>query len=84
VIESALGLLMTACIVLAFTRPHTLVAVPFLVLFAIGYLCIGLPSLRSLLPHAAQRPRSPALAPATIEVSAKVQEPVRRALVEQT
>ncbi|NIM33362.1 MAG: glycosyl transferase family 2, partial [Pseudomonas stutzeri] len=34
--ELILGLLMLACFVAAFTRPHTLVGAPFLLLFASG------------------------------------------------
>lgn len=47
VIEIALGTLMVVSIVLAFAKPHTIVAVPFLLLFAAGYLAIGIPALRA-------------------------------------
>ena len=46
VIETILGALMLACVVLSLIEPHTLVATPFLILFAGGYLTIGLASLR--------------------------------------
>jgi cellulose synthase/poly-beta-1,6-N-acetylglucosamine synthase-like glycosyltransferase len=46
-IELVLGLLMIVCVFLSFTRPHTIVAAPFLVLFACGYLSVAVPSLRA-------------------------------------
>jgi hypothetical protein len=49
VIELVLGVLMIGCIVLSFTRPHTVVAMPFMVLFACGYFAVALPSLREAL-----------------------------------
>jgi hypothetical protein len=45
-LELALGLLMTACFVTAFVRPHTVIGAPFLLLFAAGYLGIGVPAFR--------------------------------------
>jgi cellulose synthase/poly-beta-1,6-N-acetylglucosamine synthase-like glycosyltransferase len=45
-IELLLGLLMVLCCVVAVLRPHTIIGVPFLLLFASGYLGIGLPRLR--------------------------------------
>jgi hypothetical protein len=41
--EVGLGLLLAACVPLALLRTHTLVGVPFLALFATGFLAIGLP-----------------------------------------
>lgn len=46
VIEVLLGVLMLSCVVMSLVQPHTLVATPFLVLFACGYLVIGIGSLR--------------------------------------
>jgi cellulose synthase/poly-beta-1,6-N-acetylglucosamine synthase-like glycosyltransferase len=51
-IELLLGLLMIACIALTFTQPFTLVGLPFILLFACGYLVIGLPPLRRLIQRA--------------------------------
>ncbi len=48
-LEIVLGLLMSACVVLSILRPHTIVATPFLILFAAGYLAIGIPALRATL-----------------------------------
>jgi cellulose synthase/poly-beta-1,6-N-acetylglucosamine synthase-like glycosyltransferase len=49
--ESLLGALMIGCHAFALREPFTLVSVPFLVLFAAGYLGIGLPRLwRALVP----------------------------------
>ncbi len=45
-IEIVIGLLMVLCFALAFVRPYTLVGAPFLLLFATGYLGIGLASYR--------------------------------------
>jgi cellulose synthase/poly-beta-1,6-N-acetylglucosamine synthase-like glycosyltransferase len=45
-IELALGLLMVVCSVVAVLRPHTIIGVPFLLLFASGYLGVGLPRFR--------------------------------------
>ena len=45
-IELALGVLMTVCFVAAFVQPHTVIGAPFLLLFAAGYLGIGLPTFR--------------------------------------
>lgn len=39
--ELALGLLMLACIALSFTQDHSVVSIPFLILFASGYLAVG-------------------------------------------
>jgi cellulose synthase/poly-beta-1,6-N-acetylglucosamine synthase-like glycosyltransferase len=47
-VETAMGLLMIAGLVLALLRPFTLVGVPFLALFATGYLVVGLPRLGKL------------------------------------
>jgi hypothetical protein len=44
--ELLLGLLMVLCCVVAVARPHTIIGAPFLLLFASGYLGIGLPRLR--------------------------------------
>ena len=44
--ELALGILMVACFAAAILRPHTIIGAPFLLLFAVGYLGIGLPRLR--------------------------------------
>ncbi|MHC4414554.1 MAG: cellulose synthase family protein [Planctomycetota bacterium] len=57
-IEIVLGVIMTLCFLAAFLRPHTLVGAPFLLLFACGYLGIGLPSFR----QARERQRSRARA----------------------
>ena len=43
-VELVLGLLMVACFVLTFTRPYAIVGAPFLLLFAWGFLWIGMPS----------------------------------------
>ncbi len=45
-LEVLLGTLMVMCLAAAFVRPHTIVGVPFLLLFAAGYLGIGLPGFR--------------------------------------
>ena len=44
--ELILGLFMAVCFAAAIFRPHTLIGAPFLLLFAVGYLGIGLPRLR--------------------------------------
>jgi len=44
--ELVLGVVMTACLAAAIFRPHTIVGAPFMLLFATGYLGIGLPALR--------------------------------------
>ena len=44
--ELTLGILMAVCFAAAIFRPHTLIGAPFLLLFAVGYLGIGLPRLR--------------------------------------
>ena len=44
--ELVLGVVMTVCLAAAFLRPHTLIGAPFMLLFATGYLGIGLPALR--------------------------------------
>ena len=46
-VELMMGCLMTASMVLALLEPHTLVGVPFIALFAAGYLLIALPQLGS-------------------------------------
>jgi hypothetical protein len=43
VIEVGLGLAMLACFAVAFARPHTIIGAPFLLLFAVGYLLVGVP-----------------------------------------
>ncbi|NNF43972.1 MAG: glycosyltransferase [Phycisphaerales bacterium] len=45
-IELTLGVVMLAGVALSATRPFTLVGLPFLVLFAVGYLLVALPQLR--------------------------------------
>ncbi len=50
--ELALGLLMVGCAAMSLTNPSVLIGVPFLVLFAVGYFTIGLPSLRDSLRSA--------------------------------
>lgn len=45
-VEISLGLLMVACVALAATSPRALVSIPFLLLFAFGYLSIGIGSFR--------------------------------------
>jgi cellulose synthase/poly-beta-1,6-N-acetylglucosamine synthase-like glycosyltransferase len=52
-IELGMGIVMLVCIGLAMTQPFTLVGVPFLALFASGYLAIGFPFLRAQLREAA-------------------------------
>jgi hypothetical protein len=47
VLEVFLGIVMIVCLALAVLRPHTIVAIPFLILFACGYLAIGIPALRA-------------------------------------
>ena len=47
VIETMLGVVMLISLALAFLKPHTIVAIPFLILFAAGYLAIGIPALRA-------------------------------------
>jgi cellulose synthase/poly-beta-1,6-N-acetylglucosamine synthase-like glycosyltransferase len=44
--ELLLGLLMSLCLAAALLRPHTIIGAPFLLLFASGYLGVGLPRLR--------------------------------------
>jgi len=51
--EFALGILMAACFAAAILRPHTIIGAPFLLLFAVGYLGIGLPRLRRSWEHRA-------------------------------
>ena len=46
-IESALGIAMFAAIAIAAREPFTLIGAPFLALFAVGFLSVGLPLLRS-------------------------------------
>ena len=50
--ELALAALMVGCAVMSLTNPNVLIGVPFLVLFAVGYFTIGLPSLRDSLRSA--------------------------------
>jgi len=57
VLEILLGLLMIACIAMSLLRPHTIVAVPFLILFACGYLAIGVPALRASMAGARGEPK---------------------------
>jgi hypothetical protein len=64
VLEVLLGVAMLISLACTFTQPHTIVAVPFLVLFAVGYLAIGIPALRAALA----KPREPAAPP--MDVSA--------------
>ncbi len=45
-LELLMGTLMVLCLAAAFVRPQTIVGVPFLLLFAAGYLGIGLPGFR--------------------------------------
>ncbi|MCZ6492798.1 MAG: glycosyltransferase family 2 protein [Planctomycetota bacterium] len=54
-IELGLAGLMLACVAISISRPYVVVGVPFLLLFAAGYLAIGVPSLRQSF---ARRPRS--------------------------
>ena len=65
-VETALGALMVVCGVLTITQPYTLVGLPFIALFACGYLAIGLPQLRISLREtrmtATDRAVEPALA----------------------
>jgi hypothetical protein len=48
-IEVAMGSLMVACGLLTFTEPFTLVGLPFIALFAAGYLGIGIPQMLAAL-----------------------------------
>jgi cellulose synthase/poly-beta-1,6-N-acetylglucosamine synthase-like glycosyltransferase len=48
-LEVLLGITMIVSLALAVLKPHTIVAIPFLMLFACGYLAIGIPALRSSL-----------------------------------
>ncbi len=50
-VELALGLLMLGCFAVALTRPFTMVGAPFVLLFATGFVAIGLPRLRDALRH---------------------------------
>lgn len=45
IIEIALGLLMVMCIMLSITSTYSIVGIPFLLLFAVGYLFVGISSL---------------------------------------
>lgn len=47
--ELVLGVVMVVSVVLSLMQPHTIVATPFLILFAAGYLSIGIPALRATL-----------------------------------
>jgi cellulose synthase/poly-beta-1,6-N-acetylglucosamine synthase-like glycosyltransferase len=49
VLEVLLGVTMVISLALALLKPHTIVAIPFLMLFAVGYLAIGIPALRATL-----------------------------------
>ncbi|MCH6550683.1 MAG: glycosyltransferase [Planctomycetes bacterium] len=44
-VELALGLLMIGCFAIALTRPFTMIGAPFVLLFACGFIAIGLPRL---------------------------------------
>ena len=52
IVELILGITLLVCCAVALSRPHTLVGLPFLCLFAAGYLAIGLPSIRAWLAPA--------------------------------
>lgn len=71
VIELLLGLLMIACVILSFTRPHTIVATPFLVLFACGYLAVALPNLREGLARSTSRAHRQPIAPLRMSAQAE-------------
>jgi hypothetical protein len=45
-VETTLGLAMSACVVLALVTGRGLISIPFLALFAIGYLTVGIGSMR--------------------------------------
>ena len=63
IIEGILGILMLVCAVSSFAKPQTLVALPFLLLFAWGYFAVAVPSLRSLIKNrTALQPRLAATA----------------------
>jgi cellulose synthase/poly-beta-1,6-N-acetylglucosamine synthase-like glycosyltransferase len=51
-IEISLGLLMLLCAALSLSRSHTIVATPFLLLFACGFLAIGWTCLRGTMARA--------------------------------
>ncbi len=53
--ELALGALMAACFVVAVLRPHTLIGAPFMLLFACGYLGLGIPGCRRAWEEANKR-----------------------------
>ncbi len=44
--EFAIGIVMAACFAAAIFRPHTVIGAPFLLLFAVGFLGIGVPPFR--------------------------------------
>jgi hypothetical protein len=44
--ELVLGVLMVTCFLVAMVRPHTLIGAPFLLLFASGWLGVGVPGFR--------------------------------------
>ncbi len=54
--ELVLGGLMVLCLAAAFIRPQTVLGVPFLMLFAAGYLGIGLPGFRRAWEAARRQP----------------------------
>jgi cellulose synthase/poly-beta-1,6-N-acetylglucosamine synthase-like glycosyltransferase len=58
-VEVALGLAMAVCFVLALVRPYTIIGAPFLLLFAGGFLGVGLPMLRKGI-RGVRRPRGAA------------------------
>jgi cellulose synthase/poly-beta-1,6-N-acetylglucosamine synthase-like glycosyltransferase len=67
VVEGVLGSLMLVCAGLSFSKPQTLVALPFLLLFAWGYFTVAVPSLLLLMKTNRSRRIQPALSAATVE-----------------
>jgi cellulose synthase/poly-beta-1,6-N-acetylglucosamine synthase-like glycosyltransferase len=65
VIEIALGLLMAVSVALSLAQSHTIVATPFLLLFAIGYLAIGVPALRASIVGMSRPASNAVVRPAT-------------------
>ncbi len=65
-LELALGLIMSVCFFIAIMRPFTMVGAPFILLFASGFLTIGIASLRAHLRQAAIDAGAAALANTTV------------------
>jgi hypothetical protein len=63
--EIALGVVMTLCAALSLSRSHTIVATPFLVLFACGFLAIGWACLRGRIIARPKPPAAPSISSVT-------------------